>query len=89
MANRVLEHWNDRIEQTQKYKLRIKNKIIVTNLFLLFPLLRLEGFKLQVLKDGNDYTQVEASIFIKTKNLFLYLKEEKKRCTSRRYLQII
>ena len=66
--------WENDFENTglNKYKnnkLRIKNiKSLLLSFYLLFPPLRLEGFKLKVIKDEKDYINNDASIFIKDKN---------------------
>ena len=77
--------WENDFENTglNKYKnnkLRIKNiKSLLLSFYLLFPPLRLEGFKLKVIKDEKDYKNNEASIFIKDKNnIIIYLNELKK-----------
>ena len=45
----------------------------------MFPPLRLEGFKLKVIKDDQEYINNDASIFIKDKNnIIIYLNEKKK-----------
>ena len=77
--------WENDFENTglNKYKnnkLRIKNiKSLLLSFYLLFPPLRLEGFKLKVIKDEKDYINNDASIFIKDKNnIIVYLNEKKK-----------
>ena len=77
--------WENDFENTglNKYKnnkLRIKNiKSLLLSFYLLFPPLRLEGFKLKVIKTENDYKNNEASIYIKDKNnIIIYLNEKKK-----------
>ena len=77
--------WETDFENTglNKYKnnkLRIKNiKSLLLSFYLLFPPLRLEGFKLKVIKTEKEYINNEASIFIKDKNnIIVYLNEKKK-----------
>ena len=66
----LYDDWENDFETTvlNKYKhnkLRIKNiKSLLLSFYLLFPPLRLEGFKLKVIKDEKDYINNDASIFI-------------------------
>ena len=77
--------WENEYESTtlNKYKnskLRIKNiKALLLSFYLLFPPLRLEGFKLKVIKDEKEYKKNDASIYIKDKNnIIIYLNTKKK-----------
>jgi hypothetical protein len=77
--------WENEYENTplNKYKnpkLRIKNiKALLLSFYLLFPPLRLEAFKLKVIKDEKDYKKNDASIYIKDKNIIIiYLNTKKK-----------
>ena len=81
----LYDDWEDTYEQAPltKYKnpqLRIKNiKSLLLSLYLLFPPLRLEGFKLKVIKKEDEYKNNEASILIKdNNNIIIYLNEIKK-----------
>ena len=60
--------------------MRIKNiKALLLSFYLLFPPLRLEGFKLKIIKDEKDYKNNEASIYIKDdNNIIIYLNTIKK-----------
>ena len=77
--------WENEYESTtlNKYKntkLRIKNiKSLLLSFYLLFPPLRLEAFKLKVIKDERDYKNNDSSIYIKDdNNIIIYLNTKKK-----------
>ncbi len=60
---------NTTLNKFKNSKLRIKNiKVLLLSFYLLFPPLRLEAFKLKVIKNGDDYKHNDASINIKDDN---------------------
>ena len=74
------EYENTALTKYKNTKLRIKNiKALLLSFYLLFPPLRLEAFKLKVIKDEKDYKKNEASIYIKDdNNIIIYFNELKK-----------
>ncbi len=74
------EYENATLNKYKNPKLRIKNiKAMLLSFYLCFPHLRLEGFKLKVIKDEKDYKNNEASIYIKDDNIItIYLNTIKK-----------
>ena len=74
------EYENTALNKYKNLKLRIKNiKALLLSFYLCFPPLRLEAFKLKVIKDEKDYKKNEASIYIKDdNNIIIYFNELKK-----------
>ena len=68
------EYENTPLNKFKNPKLRIKNiKALLLSFYLLFPPLRLEGFKLKVIKDEKEYKKMMHQFILKIRTILLFI----------------